>query len=70
MISNIPINHVSGKQMKEVCKIGTAECCRYLTVGADGFGCEKKSSLKALLDSKVARGEMRAVGDNCPGLPG
>ncbi len=54
--------------IRDVCKIGQgAACCRYLTMGADGWSCEKTSSLKALLDARVATGTINARGDNCEG---
>lgn len=53
----------------ETCRIGQGHaCCRYLTIGAAGWGCEKITSLKRLLDIKVAAGEMTARGDNCDGV--
>jgi hypothetical protein len=55
--------------INEVCRIGQGHaCCRYLTVGADGFDCEKHTKLKAVLD---ARGDsMAARADNCHGMTG
>jgi hypothetical protein len=55
--------------INEVCRIGQGHaCCRYLTVGADGFDCEKRTAIKVVLD---ARGDsMTARGDNCPGMTG
>lgn len=53
----------------EVCAIGQGhDCCRYLTMGPSGWGCEKHSGLKALLDRRVAAAEMTARGDNCGGI--
>jgi hypothetical protein len=50
---------------KSVCLIGFgAETCRYLTMGASGWGCAKLSSLRPIID---ARADMRAKGDNCEG---
>lgn len=55
--------------IKTVCKIGRGElCCRYLTVGKDGFRCAKHSPLKAVLDARVS--QMTAKADNCGGFPG
>lgn len=51
----------------DTCKPGTTECCRYLTVGGRGWECEKNGPLQPLLDDRVARGTMRATGDNCGG---
>ncbi len=61
----IPRPHVH-----RVCRIGQAKlCCRYLTCGANGFNCEKRSSLKQIIDSRVAAGTFHACGDNCDGNP-
>jgi hypothetical protein len=54
--------------VKEVCKPGTYDCCRYLTMGAKGWSCEKHSEFRPLLDQRVRAGTMRAVGDNCEGI--
>jgi len=55
--------------VKAVCKVGQLECCRYLTMGPNGWSCEKGTpALKALLDDRVAKGTIRARGDNCEGL--
>jgi hypothetical protein len=53
--------------VKVACKPNTAECCRYLTMSPGGWSCVKLSGLGKILDGRVARGEMRAVGDNCQG---
>jgi hypothetical protein len=55
--------------LKRNCKPGTAECCRYLVCGGDGFECAKLTDMKAYLDQRVVEGTIRAVGDNCKGLP-
>ena len=53
-----------------ICKIGQgAACCRYLTVGPDGWCCEKTTSLKHILDTRALAGTMIARGDNCEGRP-
>jgi hypothetical protein len=55
---------------RNVCKIGQgAACCRYLTMGPDGWNCERNASLKATIDERVAAGQFTARGDNCEGLP-
>lgn len=59
---------ITDQYLKEVCKPGTFECCRYLSCGAKGFQCEKLGPMRGYLDNCVARNEMRAVGDNCEGL--
>jgi hypothetical protein len=49
-----------------VCKIGQgALCCRYLTAGAGGFECAKRTSLRFTIDGRI--GSMNAKGDNCGG---
>ena len=59
---------VSEEQLK-VCNIGASEkTCRYLTVGAGGFECEKKTETGRYLDYRVFIEEMVARGDNCPGI--
>lgn len=55
--------------VKTICKIGQgALCCRYLTVGRNGFNCEKHTALKNVLDARIE--VMVAKGDNCEGVPG
>ena len=57
--------------LKEACKIGQGNaCCRYLTVGPDGFECAKNTSLKCLLDRRVQKNLIVAQGDNCDGQEG
>lgn len=51
------------------CKPGTEECCRYLVADIDGWGCVKNTSMKDLIDSRIALGEFNAKGDNCKGVP-
>lgn len=62
-------DYPTDKDVKELCKIGQGhDCCRYLTVGAKGWSCEKKTpGIKALLDQRVELKTMNARGDNCPG---
>lgn len=51
--------------VKNVCKIGRgADCCKYLTVGSNGFECAKLTSLKLAIDR---RDNMNAKSDNCEG---
>ncbi len=68
MKANQPHTRVPDDKLHAVCKIGQIECCRYLTVGGAGFACEKHTSLRSLLDARVADGKMRAIGDNCEGI--
>lgn len=63
MIALIGPHHV-----ETVCLPGKPACCRYLVMGPAGFECAKHTSFKAMLDSRVAAGTMRAVGDNCKGM--
>ena len=45
-----------------ICKIGqAAACCRYLTMGSDGWSCEKHGSLKNIIDKKVAAADQRTA---------
>jgi len=56
------------KYVNETCRIGQLDkCCRYLTCSADGFCCEKHSSLKELLDKRANEKSMTARADNCKG---
>ncbi|MBS1722686.1 MAG: hypothetical protein JSS66_06705 [Armatimonadetes bacterium] len=62
----IPASHVQA-----VCKPGSAETCRYFSVDMNGPACLKLDpEFKALLDTRVASGDMRAQGDNCDGWTG
>ncbi len=53
--------------VKQTCKIGQgADCCRYVTMGVDGWGCAKVNPrMKAYIDKRT---DMKAKGDNCPGF--
>lgn len=53
--------------IKTVCKIGQGvKCCRYLTVGKDGFRCQKHSPLKPVIDARMS--SYTSQGDNCDGF--
>jgi hypothetical protein len=55
--------------VKQTCRPGAgAASCRYLSMGARGWGCEKLTAMKAYLDRRVASGTFTAQGDNCPGV--
>lgn len=55
--------------VKNTCRIGQGHsCCRYLTMSATGWGCEKHTDLAHHLDARVAHGEMTARGNNCEGV--
>ena len=58
---------ITKEYMDEVCKMGQgADCCRYITVGAEGFLCAKDDPyLKPAIDRRVI--QMTAKGDNCDG---
>jgi hypothetical protein len=63
------LERVTEEHAHEVCKIGQgAECCRYLTIGAKGWSCEKTYPRgKAIIDRQVEHGMWTAKGDNCDG---
>lgn len=46
---------------KAICKVGQHDCCIFLSVGADGFNCEKfNSQLARMLLDRLAKGNIRA----------
>lgn len=46
---------------KAICRVGQHDCCIFLSVGADGFNCEKfNSSLAHMLLDRLAKGNIRA----------
>jgi hypothetical protein len=55
---------------KGVCRIGQgAACCRYLVMGPGGWDCAKPhGQTRAMLDKRVAAGQLSARGDNCEGV--
>lgn len=54
--------------VRDFCKPDSTTCCRYLAMSPNGWSCEKHNQrLKVLIDRRVERGQIRAVGDNCPG---
>lgn len=53
--------------VNETCKPGSAECCRYLTMGRDGWACQKLTGVGLYIDKRVEAGTMKAKSDNCPG---
>jgi len=64
VIAEYPTDEIA----KTVCKMGQGhKCCRYLTIGGDGWSCEKWGDLRATLDARAAAGTMVARGDNCEG---
>jgi hypothetical protein len=45
----------------EICKIGTDDCCIFLTVGGNGFSCEKfNSGMAGTLLDRYSKGKMNA----------
>jgi hypothetical protein len=63
-------NALSRDELKTLCRIGEgAACCRYLGADAAGLECLKHSSLREIIDERVAAGTFVAQGDNCPGKP-
>lgn len=59
---------VTNDWAKTVCKVGQGHaCCRYLTMGACGWSCQKHGSFKAHIDERVRAETMTARGDNCEG---
>lgn len=53
---------------RNICKIGTGErCCRFLTVGPEGWSCEKATAMGSMLTERAAAGNMTSQGDNCEG---
>jgi len=59
---------VDDEHARVVCLMGQgAACCRYLTIGAQGWSCEKHSRMGRTLDARVAAKTMTAQGDNCEG---
>jgi len=55
--------------IKNVCKIGQGkECCRYLTMGPDGWNCERNNpGMKNAIDKRVESGSFTAQEINCDG---
>lgn len=60
---------ISRDRLASDCKLGFgSQCCSYLGMGPNGFVCLKHSTLRKEIDRKRKEGELRAMGDNCPGL--
>lgn len=52
----------------EVCKRGQREaCCRFLTMSALGWSCERLTQTGAYLSQRAERGKLTAKGINCTG---
>lgn len=68
-LEELPVQYPSNSWIKDKCKIGMgAQTCRYLTMAASGWSCEKGGELRSILDKRVADNVMVAQGNNCPGL--
>ena len=64
MIAEYPTEEV----IRTVCKIGQgAACCRYLTIGGNGWSCEKLTAMGRAIDEPDSRARMTAQSDNCEG---
>lgn len=68
-LKEVDIPPPTDAEVKSLCKIGQGDaCCRYLTMGSDGWGCAKLSrELRKQIDERVTAGTMNAKGDNCSG---
>ncbi|MCI5108449.1 MAG: hypothetical protein MRY49_01215 [Candidatus Pacebacteria bacterium] len=55
--------------VKNVCKPGTTEACAFLSSSGLDLCCAKRSFLESNIRQRLAKGTMRAIGDNCSGPP-
>ena len=55
------------KYVTDVCKPGTEKCCAYLMMSPEGWECAKMSDARHTIELCLAKGTMRATGDNCHG---
>lgn len=54
---------------RTVCKIGQgAACCRYLSLDAGGWNCERYGELAQLIDERVRAETIGARSINCDGV--
>lgn len=63
-------NIMSVEHAKSVCKMGAGggQCCRYLTMGSDGFECARlDESFAKEIDERADNGKMNAISKNCDG---
>ena len=59
----------NNEYVMNTCKLGQgAECCRYLTMGIDGWECAKNKPLARIIDERFKADMMNAQGDNCEGV--
>lgn len=59
---------MNGTIVDTICKPGSDQCCRFLAMDKYGWDCLKFSTLAGALNKRVAGGNMKAKGDNCPGI--
>lgn len=68
-VVEIPFIHFKPEwEVKEVCKPGSFDCCRYLGADQNGFTCLKLTGFKELIDKRVVEKTFNAIGDNCEGI--
>jgi len=61
---------ISTAQAENVCKIGQGnQCCSYLILDGDGWGCAKNSHFSPMINQRRLEGTMTAMSDNCSGPP-
>lgn len=50
-------------EMKDICRVGQGEgCCAFVTVGADGFQCERFTNVGIMILKRLDAGTMVAKG--------
>jgi hypothetical protein len=65
------VARLTDDHVKTTCRPGQgAETCRFLTMSAQGWCCEKLSGLAGYLNRRVATNDITAQGDNCEGRIG
>lgn len=63
-MSGIPWEYVT-----ETCRVGQgAECCAFLTNTGEWACAKDEPRMAGIIESRLARGELTAQGDNCPGF--
>lgn len=71
MVTKTKWSFLTEEHIGKCCKPGKGkETCRYLTMGPDGWDCEKGTSMGQLLDERVKANTIGAQGDNCSGVIG
>ncbi len=57
-------------QTTNICKAYSGSItCRYLLLKTQGFVCGKLTDLKPRIDKQCEKGLIKAIGDNCAGVP-